>query len=88
MLPQKIDFKTFISKIHFKIAPSKNAFQNCYLKKYTSKLLPQKNSFQNRYLKKIHFKIAPSKKAFQNCYFSSIVIEGIKTLIFFTKRSK
>ena len=30
LLPQKIYFKTFISKIHF-IAPSKNAFQNCYL---------------------------------------------------------
>ena len=24
-------FKIFISKIRFKIAPSKNAFQNCYL---------------------------------------------------------
>ena len=42
----------------------------------------------------IHFKIAPSKKAFQNCCLSSIVIEGIRTLlfiylfIFFTKKSK
>ena len=30
----------------------------------------------------IHFKIAPSKKAFQNCCLSSIVIEGIRTLLF------
>ena len=30
-LPQKTHFKTFISKIQFKIASSKNAFQKCYL---------------------------------------------------------
>ena len=28
LLSQKLHFKTFISKIQFKIAPSKNAFQN------------------------------------------------------------
>ena len=40
------------------------------------------------FISKIHFKIAPSKNAFQNFYFSSIVTEGIRTLIFFTKNSK
>ena len=43
MLPQKMHSQTVISGVHFKIAPSKNAFQNCYLK----------NIFQ-----KIHFKTA------------------------------
>ena len=40
-------------------------------------------------ISKIHFKIAPSKNAFQDCYLSSVVIEGIRTLVsFFTKNSK
>ena len=34
------------------------------------------------FISKIHFKVAPSKNAFQNCYFSSIVIGGIRTLLF------
>ena len=35
------------------------------------------------FILKIHFKIAPSKNAFQNFYFSRIVIEGIRTLLFY-----
>ena len=35
----------------------------------------------------IHFKIAPSRNAFQNCYLSSTVIEGIKTLLFFSQKN-
>ena len=34
----------------------------------------------------MHFKIAPSKNTFQNCCLSSIVIEGIKTLLFFLQK--
>ena len=64
--------------MHFKTAISKT---------YTSKLLPQK-MYLKTFISKIHFKIAPSKNASQNCYFSSIVTEGIRTLIFFTKISK
>ena len=41
------------------------------------------------FISKISFKIAPSKGTFQNFYFSIIIIEGIKTLLFFfTKNSK
>ena len=110
LLPQKIHFKTAISKkkekkrINSKLLPQ-NTFQNFYLKnplrncslknciskllfqKLISKLLPQKVHFKT-FISEIHFKIAPSKNAFQNCYFSSIVIEGFKTLLFFTKSSK
>ena len=35
------------------------------------------------FISKIHFKITPSKNAFQNFYFSRIVIEGIRTLLFY-----
>ena len=45
------------------------------------------HSFQNHYSKKIHFKIAPSENAFQKCYFGSIVIEGIRTLLFFSQKN-
>ena len=46
----------------------------------------KKNHFKT-YISKIHFKIAPSKKnAFQNCYLSSLVTEGIRTLLFFSQK--
>ena len=82
-------------KNQFKIAPSKciskllsqKPTSKLLPQKLISKLLPQKVHFKI-FISEIHFKIAPSKNAFQNCCFSSIVIEGFKTLVFFTKRSK
>ena len=56
--------------MHFKIAPSKNTFQNSKIahSKMSFKLLPQKIYFKTLKLliQKIHLKIAPSKNTFQN----------------------
>ena len=77
----------FQKKIHFKIAPSKNAFQNFNSQK-THHNRSLKKCISKIFISKIHLNIAPSEDAFQNCYLSSIVIEGIRTLFFSQKNLK
>ena len=55
-----------------------------HFKTVTSKI--QKIHFKT-FISKIHIKIAPSKNAFQNGCFNSLVIEGIRTLLFFFTES-
>ena len=45
LLPYKMQFKIFISKIHFKIAPTRNVFRNFYLKNSIINFI--KNSIDN-----------------------------------------